>query len=146
MRPIGALLFLAVLPIACDQETRFFSDRRDVAAHRATRGERTFKKYCAACHGADGGGDGRYIAYSLEPKPPDFGDLAFQEEHSDELLRRAILEGSQAVGGSSLCPPWGHTLASERVEDLVHVIRSHGRHPGIGLRDVRRERGEEEPK
>ena len=136
MRRIGAILCLAVLPAACDHEARFFSSRRDVADHRAERGDRTFVNYCAPCHGMDGAGKGRYFASSLEPKPPDFGDLDFQAEHDDDRLRRAIRDGSRAVGGSNLCPPWGRTLPPERIEDLIHAIRSQGRHPGIGLRKI----------
>jgi len=130
----GLLSLFLVLTACYEAKIELIAGRLDVNELRAARGRDTYAAYCAPCHGETGAGDGRYVAFSLEPKPPDFGDISFQTERDDKKLRRAIVEGSEAVGGSNLCPPWGRTLKPEQVNNLIHVIRGLARHPGIGLR------------
>ena len=55
---------------------------------------------CATCHGATGRGDGP-TGRSLEPRPRDFQDAAWQARVDDVRLRRVIVEGGAAFGLSA---------------------------------------------
>lgn len=59
---------------------------------------------CTPCHGQDGKGDGMAAA-TLNPKPRDYRDAAWQAITTDESIEKAILEGGPAVGLSPLMPP-----------------------------------------
>ncbi len=58
-----------------------------------------FRSRCATCHGLSGKGDGA-AAVSLNPKPRDFGDAAWQKSVTDEYILKIIVGGGQAVGKS----------------------------------------------
>ena len=133
MKPL-ALFVLALLAACTGSEDDLFVGRRDLEQHRAANGTRSFVTYCVPCHGDQGAGDGRFLAYALEPKPPDMGTHAFQAARSDDQLLRAITDGSRSVGRSNLCPPWGRTLPEEEIRYIVHLVRQLERHPGLGLR------------
>lgn len=62
-----------------------------------------FKSRCAACHGADGKGDGP-LAPTLNPPPANFASAAFQKAVDDATLDKAIRGGGEAVGKSPLMP------------------------------------------
>jgi mono/diheme cytochrome c family protein len=83
-----------------------------------------FKTRCAICHGETGKGDGLGAA-SLNPKPRNYSDAAWQASVTDETLKKVIVEGGPAIG---LSPLMVHNpdLASrpEMVDDLVRIIRS----------------------
>jgi cytochrome c5 len=85
-----------------------------------------FDHVCAMCHGASGHGDGPNGA-SLNPKPRDYTDKAWQKSVTDAELRKAILEGGAAVGKSAAMPP-NPTLRDkpEVVDALVKLVRSYG--------------------
>ncbi|MGH7865068.1 MAG: c-type cytochrome [Candidatus Binataceae bacterium] len=59
--------------------------------------KKLYASRCAVCHGARGQGDGPGAA-NLDPKPPNFGNLAWQKSVSDEKISRAIVFGGPAVG------------------------------------------------
>ncbi len=77
---------------------------------------------CAACHGAEGKGDG-VTAAALDPKPRDFSDAAWQDAVNDDHLRKVIVEGGPAVGLSPLMAP-NASLSPEVVDGLVAKIRA----------------------
>jgi mono/diheme cytochrome c family protein len=87
-------------------------------------GRRTYDKQCAACHGADGGGDGE-AAYLLYPKPRDFVGGAYrlvstwERVPTDEDLYRTI---SRGMPGSAM-PAWSH-LSEEERWGLVHYVKA----------------------
>lgn len=55
---------------------------------------------CATCHGVTGRGDGP-TGRSLDPRPRDFQDAAWQARVDDARLRRVIVEGGAALGLSA---------------------------------------------
>ena len=63
-----------------------------------------FTTRCAACHGAEGHGDG-LAAQALVPKPRDYGDKAWQASVTDEHIAKVIVEGGPSVGKSPLMTP-----------------------------------------
>jgi mono/diheme cytochrome c family protein len=87
-------------------------------------GKRVYDKQCAACHGADGRGEGE-AAYLLYPKPRDFttGKFAlvstWERVPTDEDLYRTI---SRGMPGAAM-PSWGHLSEEERWA-LVHYVKS----------------------
>lgn len=94
-----------------------------LAAGNAGKGKATFEQYCRACHGATGNGDGP-MAASMNPKPKDFSDKAYNGSMKEDHLVKIIKDGGQAVGKSPLMPKMGGTLKDSDVADLVAFIRS----------------------
>lgn len=75
------------------------------------RGQALYAENCAACHGAQGGGDGP-LAARLEPAPKDFHDPARQSQRSLTNLYNTIslgVDGTAMVGFKSLSDDdrWG---------------------------------------
>lgn len=79
-----------------------------------SQGQRLFGHYCSTCHGDEGKGDGQN-ASNLTPAPPDLTAT----RRDPALVRRAIAEGSAAVGRSPLSPPWGRSLSPQEIDYLV---------------------------
>lgn len=84
---------------------------------------RLYVHYCSPCHGVSGDGFGQYLAYGLEPSPPDFTAPGFFEERSDKILFLTISEGTVSIGKSNLCPPWGRTFRKEEISFLVGYVK-----------------------
>jgi len=85
-------------------------------------GKRLYSQYCGVCHGETGDGSGQY--YGLTPTPANFTDKAFMKTLPDEVMFKAINEGSASVGKSNMCPPWGKSFHSEEIEFIVAYIRT----------------------
>jgi mono/diheme cytochrome c family protein len=86
-----------------------------------------FQEVCAQCHGFDGKGDGQ-LAATLNPKPRNYTDQAWQASVTDEEIRTIIVKGGMAVGKSGMMPP-NPQLAqrTDVLEDLVVLIRGFGK-------------------
>ena len=82
---------------------------------------------CAACHGAEGRGDGPGAA-ALKPKPVNFHKRAWQKSVPDDQIAKAIVEGGGAVGKSNQMPP-NPDLEDEPgiVKALVAHVRALGK-------------------
>lgn len=92
----------------------------------ADEAQQTFKTLCSTCHGADGKGDG-VAAASLNPKPRNYTDKAWQASVTDDQLAKVILEGGAAVGKSPLMPPNPQLKDKpEVIAELVKIVRSFG--------------------
>ncbi len=86
-------------------------------------GKETFQHYCKICHGETGAGDG-FNAFNLDPHPRDLSDPAFQKTKTDGDLKDAIQRGGSGVGLSPLMPPWGKTLSTAQVDEVILYIRT----------------------
>ena len=102
-------------------------------------GEETFMRFCAACHGESGQGDGP-VAAGLPISVPDLTRL--QERRGDDFpedVLRKIIDGTEivVVHGTRYMPVWGYEFwveegaddeAKERVDiivdNLVDYLRS----------------------
>jgi len=84
---------------------------------------RIFGTLCVNCHGADGTGN-TPIAASLDPKPRNYTDPAWQASVTDEQIAKTIVGGGASVGKSNVMPP-NPDLADkpEVVNGLVKIIR-----------------------
>lgn len=102
-------------------------------------GQETFMRFCAACHGESGMGDGP-VAEGLPITVPDLTRLEQRKggEFEEDLLRK-IIDGREVVvvHGTRYMPVWGYEFwveegadeaAKERVDiivdNLVEYIRS----------------------
>ncbi|MBA3545853.1 MAG: c-type cytochrome [Nannocystis sp.] len=93
---------------------------------------------CANCHGVTGRGDGA-TGRSLDPRPRDFQDAAWQTRVDDARLRRVIVEGGAALGLSAEMA--ANVDLADRpamVGALVEIVR--------GFADQARDRGMRETK
>jgi len=97
-------------PIAYDETT--------IAA-----GEQIYSANCAACHGANGAGDGPAAA-ALDPKPADFTDAAMMNSLSDAYLFWRISQGGTVAPFNSAMPAWENALSEEERWQVIAYIRS----------------------
>jgi mono/diheme cytochrome c family protein len=85
--------------------------------------EVAFGQVCAACHGIGGMGDGPAAA-SLNPKPRNYTDPAWQASISDQQIKDTIVKGGQAMGKSAMMPAQPRFADKPEVLDgLVKIIR-----------------------
>ncbi len=80
-----------------------------------------FSTRCAACHGANGRGDGAASA-SLSPKPANFNDGTWQSGVTDAHIDKIIQFGGAAVGKSPSMP--GNPDLTSK-PDVVAGLREH---------------------
>ncbi len=86
-----------------------------------------FKSRCAACHGAEGRGDGP-AASNMNPRPRDFQNPKWQKSITDATIAQAIVHGGAAVGVSGEMAP-NPDLGDEPgvVAALVEHVRGLGK-------------------
>jgi len=96
---------------------------QDKLDYELEQGAAVYRYYCQTCHGETGAGDG-FNAYNLDPRPADLSTAAFQKSKTDADLTEAVRRGGVGVGLSPLMPPWGHTLSSRQIHDVVRYVRS----------------------
>jgi mono/diheme cytochrome c family protein len=82
-----------------------------------------YQQFCASCHGAKGAGKGPAAA-SLNPKPRNMTDVAWQESVDDAHIRKVINQGGSAVGLSPTMAPWGGVLNDQELDQMVELVRS----------------------
>lgn len=93
------------------------------AASAAAEADEIFANRCVTCHGATGHGDGPGSA-SLEPKPRNFADPAWQSAVTDEHIEKIIVYGGAAVGRSPSMP--SNPDLNDK-PDVVKALRQHVR-------------------
>lgn len=98
--------------------------KRGSADNGATRAaQETFARVCSMCHGADGTGTGP-AAESLNPKPRNYTDPAWQASVTDDEIKRIVVQGGAAVGKSPSMPPNPDLKDDpETLDALVKLIR-----------------------
>ncbi len=82
-------------------------------------GNALYEEYCAACHGAEGRGDGPQ-ATVLEHKPADFTDPHMAEEMTDAAFFWRISEG---IPDEDM-PAWKDKLTEQQRWQLVQYLRT----------------------
>jgi len=118
------LLFISLIFSGCQERSESHEDNHAQKEKFSFRdGRRLFMHYCSPCHGESGDGFGQYLAYGLEPKPPDFTSKDFLERRSDKVLFLTISEGSISQGKSNLCPPWGKTFRKEEIIIIADYVK-----------------------
>jgi mono/diheme cytochrome c family protein len=91
------------------------------------KAQQMFMTVCATCHGADGSGNGP-AAETLNPKPRNYTDPAWQAGVTDDEIRKTILLGGAGVGKSATMPGNPHLKEdAETLDGLVRIIRGFGK-------------------
>lgn len=86
-----------------------------------------FANVCSQCHGLEGRGDGP-ASESLNPKPRNYTDQAWQSSVTDADIKAIIVGGGQAVGKSGMMPPNPNLKGRDDVlDELVTIIRGFGK-------------------
>jgi mono/diheme cytochrome c family protein len=120
MRLAGSCVLLFVL--SCHKEPKPPPETPAAAEAR-----KAFHTFCVPCHGETGRGDGPAAA-SLNPKPRNYTDKAWQKSVTDSHIKQIILNGGASVGKSPLMPAWQQFNGQPEVlEELVHIVRGFGK-------------------
>jgi len=97
----------------------------EVPADELNHGQQLFNRYCASCHGYDGGGGGP-AARNLDPRPRDFraahflyGGAGEGELPADRELKATIRNGVTSRG----MPAWGGMRDAD-LDALVSYIKT----------------------
>ena len=88
-------------------------------------GKLTYKDYCAACHGADGGGHGP-AASALKTPPANLRTLAIRHDGKfpEDYVTRVVRSGDPiSAHGSSEMPIWGPVFSMLENGDELGVRR-----------------------
>jgi mono/diheme cytochrome c family protein len=95
----------------------------------AGQGEKQFARYCAACHGLDGRGDGP-AAGALTKRPADLTAIAARRGGTfPDAEIAAVIDGrfELPVHGTREMPIWGRRLAEPIAEDATGEEVARGR-------------------
>ena len=106
-----------------DQEYLPLTSLPLIAYNDLERPDQLYGKYCSACHGSSGKGDG-FNASFLRDKPADLSDAAVMSKRPDDTLFDGIYAGCYILDKSNLMPPFGLTLSHEEIRSLVAHIRT----------------------
>lgn len=90
---------------------------------RVPAGPALYARYCSACHGSQGHGDG-WNAPDLPVQPTAHADSALMSRRPDDALFDAIYGGAWVLDGSPRMPPFGALLSAADIRSLVATIRS----------------------
>jgi len=82
-----------------------------------------YLRFCSACHGAGGRGDG-YNVPDLPVPPTVHASAAAMSPLPDDVIYDAIAAGGYAMGRSARMPPFGATLNDAQIRGLVAFIRA----------------------
>lgn len=94
-----------------------------LAQGNPANGKDLYAKYCVACHGPSGKGDGPAAA-ALNPNPADLTNKAYMAGLKDQYLFDLIQKGGAAVGKSPLIPPFGSKLKDGDIRDVIAHLRT----------------------
>lgn len=119
---IAPLSLLALLVFPAAGQAAELADEGDLVW---TVGEEDFVRYCGACHGPEGKGDGR-VTPGLQKKPSDLSTLS--QRHGGNFpyfYLRQIIDGRGApesairFHGHGQMPVWGQIFRDETGSDAV---------------------------
>ena len=103
------VVLLLGLPVLANAEQNLPPDDQDLL-----RGKTIFMKYCSACHGPSGQGEGYRL---LGPDPADLTSQATRQQSDADLLR-TIHEGKPNM------PVWKYRLSKQDSRNVLAYIRS----------------------
>jgi mono/diheme cytochrome c family protein len=113
-------------PTTAPAATATTADTTGSAGGGSAEAKTIFTTRCATCHGTDGKGKGP-ASITLNPKPRNYTDVAWQKSVTDDHIREIIVKGGAAVGKSPLMPP-NPDLENKPavVTSLVAMVRAFG--------------------
>lgn len=99
------------------------------AAEAPVPSKKAYLRYCSACHGESGKGDG-VVGGFMTPKPTDLTQLAKQSGgHLQQAKLRQAIDGTTTVRahGDSEMPVWGEILRAESTAPLHEQAEARGK-------------------
>ncbi len=90
--------------------------------YEQAQGKRIFYEQCVWCH-ADSTPAGPSNRSNVTPTPPLMNDGTVFNADSDAALRKMIALGGRDTGKSAMMPPYGKSLSSEDIDDLIAYMR-----------------------
>lgn len=90
--------------------------------YEQAQGKRIFYQQCVWCH-ADSTPAGPSNRTNVTPTPSLMNDGATLNKMKDDSIVRIIAEGGRGVGRSATMPPYGETLSSDDIHNLLAYIR-----------------------
>lgn len=96
---------------------RFLSASKHPLMGNPEKGRNLYSRYCRACHGDEGEGDG-VMTSLIDMKPKDHTNSLSMNEISNLEMIRAIKNGK-----GNYMPAWEGTISNDEVEALVSYIR-----------------------
>lgn len=81
-----------------------------------------YQRLCAACHGAEGKGDG-FNAANLPVRATAHADSAYLSSRPDDTLFDGVFAGGYILNKSHSMPSWGDTLSRDQIWGLVRYMR-----------------------
>lgn len=82
----------------------------------------SYQRYCGACHGQSGEGNG-FNAQYLKQRPSVHADGALMQKRANDTLFDGIHSGGTILNKSHQMPAFGGTLSSKEISELVGHIR-----------------------
>jgi mono/diheme cytochrome c family protein len=101
----------------------FFKSPTGFGAQSIVEGAWLYPTHCAACHGAEGHGDGK-LASTL-PVPPADLTAGHLWMHSDGDLFHWLTDGIKAPRGGQAMPGFGKVLSEDERWALIDYVRAH---------------------
>lgn len=83
-------------------------------------GRQKYQRYCAACHGPNGRGNGP-AGKNLDPRPTDIATFSDTHMADDDYLYWTIAEGGAPVGSGM--PPFKNTLDETGIWQIILYLR-----------------------
>jgi mono/diheme cytochrome c family protein len=99
------------------------------AADPAEPGEAMYRRYCGACHGPAGKGDG-VASSTLRPPPTNLTEIAKKNGGTFPTMQIVhYVDGSEHVRahGDPAMPVWGEVFREEAVSDATRRIETRGK-------------------
>jgi len=99
------------------------------AAHAQSLGEALYRKYCSACHGPQGKGDG-VVSGFMRPKPTDLTQLARKAGGEFPYMRTMmVIDGRQHIRahGDPDMPVWGEVFWAESTAPITRAAELRGK-------------------
>lgn len=101
-----------------------------VAVSAADRvGEATYRRYCAACHGMDGQGDG-VVSGLMTPRPTNLTLMAKENDGKFPTLRvMESIDGRKRIAahGDTDMPVWGEIFDKDRAQGMAAEAQTRGK-------------------
>ncbi|MFN8641265.1 MAG: c-type cytochrome [Candidatus Binatia bacterium] len=92
-------------------------------------GQATYRRYCSACHGLDGRGDG-VVSGLMTPRPTDLTQLARANGGTFPLLKvMKSIDGRDRIPahGETDMPVWGEVFDRDRGQHMAAEAETRGR-------------------
>ena len=105
-------LSIAFVPLALSTLASAQEPPQTLDASEAAAGQNIYSRYCAACHGKEGRGDGT-LASGLTKRPPDLTTLTSKNDGKfpfDKVARSIDGRETPRAHGTTNMPAWGEVF------------------------------------